>query len=1026
MSSQFSQTALLKARWNVFLAIICLALIPAWVYFFIPEQLKLPDELSTSTKVVSFDDFYNQATGLFNGEQQSATTFSYVATSSTGNILLVDSTFDVRTLTGEKIFAVTRTYGVDRTTGMHVAGFGDSDRSGFLFAPRMKGVGVSAPDKSDFEYWHINYNTPAHMEYRASEIIYGIETYRYGANFTADQTKELAGVLPGVGNDKGIVLDVHLELWVEPYTGRIIQYTDNADAFYYSLVDGKRLYPWNKFRNSTDTISAADMAKQVGLIKTKFLIVEFGVPIALLCLGVFILAFPYLRRILKLAVSGNAGLLGYLILPVVASASLVASSIGLSILFSGLILQQSNADFTSEAARLTTAIDRRLVVNADLLRGAQGLFNASNEVDSDEWAAYVESLSLNTNYPAILGLGFGKVVSEQHKAAFIKKAQEQIGPSYNIRPTGERGSYTPVYYIEPQNAANKSAVGFDMASEARRAAAMNLARDTGSVAMTGKIFLAQDANTTAQPAFIIYAPVYNPDHSYVELKDRQTHIYGFVYAALRMNNLMTAILALNPTNLGIEIFDGGQTENLTKERLLYKNDSVVQAPSFFKLNTITFYGHQWVVRFSAPATFHSDPVRRNIPTGIIVFGVLLSLAVGVVVYVVNTRRARAETLARSMTHDLLIETEKLQQKELELEEAQKIGKFGNFVWNINTNEVFWSDEAFAIHGWEASPSHTPPPMEKYLEAIHPEDRAGAKASIEKALASADENQYVYRVVWSDGGTHFIRVVSKIDTEAGGQTRLMKGTFQDVTKEMEIDKAKTEFVSLASHQLRTPLSAINWYTEMLLAGDAGSINDDQKKYLNEIYNGNHRMVELVNALLNVSRLDLGTFAVEPEPTNLIALAGSVTDEQRSTVAEKKINLVTNFDTKIPVIPLDKKLIRIVFQNLLSNAVKYTPNGGQVEFTLMLQKDEVLAKVSDTGYGIRKSQQDKIFTKLFRADNVREKDTEGTGLGLYLVKAIVEDAVEGRIWFESEENKGSTFFVTLPLKGMRRKLGNKDLS
>jgi signal transduction histidine kinase len=251
-------------------------------------------------------------------------------------------------------------------------------------------------------------------------------------------------------------------------------------------------------------------------------------------------------------------------------------------------------------------------------------------------------------------------------------------------------------------------------------------------------------------------------------------------------------------------------------------------------------------------------------------------------------------------------------------------------------------------------------------------------------------------------------------------------FHDITKEKEIDKAKTEFVSLASHQLRTPLSAVNWYVEMLLSGDAGTLNSEQKKYLDEVYKGNQRMVELVNSLLNVSRLELGTFLIEPKPTDVVLLAQSVADEQKLQIDQKKILFSFLFEKNIPVIQADPKLLRMVLQNLLVNAVKYTPEKGTIALSISLaDKKDLLIKISDTGYGIPKHQQDKIFTKLFRADNVREKDTQGTGLGLYIVKSIMDHS-GGKIWFESEENKGTTFFVRLPLVGMKKKEGVKTLA
>ncbi|MCX6795330.1 MAG: ATP-binding protein [Candidatus Falkowbacteria bacterium] len=259
---------------------------------------------------------------------------------------------------------------------------------------------------------------------------------------------------------------------------------------------------------------------------------------------------------------------------------------------------------------------------------------------------------------------------------------------------------------------------------------------------------------------------------------------------------------------------------------------------------------------------------------------------------------------------------------------------------------------------------------------------------------------------------------------------------DITKEKEVDKAKTEFVSLASHQLRTPLSAINWYTEMLLAGDAGPMNEEQKKYLNEVAIGNQRMVDLVDSLLNVSRLDLGTFIVEPEPLDAAEVSKSVIEELSPLIISKKIKVEQLYNKKLKDFNADKKLFRIIFQNLLSNAIKYTLPEGRVKVristalrdksfgSLKMAFDSLVIEVADSGIGIPENQQEKIFSKMFRADNARESETEGTGLGLYIIKSIVDHS-GGSIWFKSKEGVGTTFYVAFPLSGMPKKDGSREL-
>lgn len=250
-------------------------------------------------------------------------------------------------------------------------------------------------------------------------------------------------------------------------------------------------------------------------------------------------------------------------------------------------------------------------------------------------------------------------------------------------------------------------------------------------------------------------------------------------------------------------------------------------------------------------------------------------------------------------------------------------------------------------------------------------------------------------------------------------------FRDITREVDIDKAKTEFVSLASHQMRTPLSTIRWYIEMLISGDAGGLNDKQKEYLNVAYISTRRMIDLINSLLNVSRLELGTFSVEPEPTDLKKIADFAIKELEPQINRRRLILIRDYESNLSQINVDPKLMQIIFQNFISNAVKYTPAGGNISVGIEKKGEEILIKVSDTGYGIPRYQQDQIFTKLFRADNIKEKDPEGTGLGLYIVKSIIDNA-GGKVWFESNENKGTTFYATIPFVGMTKREGSRQLN
>lgn len=272
-----------------------------------------------------------------------------------------------------------------------------------------------------------------------------------------------------------------------------------------------------------------------------------------------------------------------------------------------------------------------------------------------------------------------------------------------------------------------------------------------------------------------------------------------------------------------------------------------------------------------------------------------------------------------------------------------------------------------------------------------------------------------KIAEGDLNFHFqISTGDEFEDLGGSFNKMVEQLKEQREREKIITQMKSEFISIAAHQLRTPLSAIKWTLKMTLDGDIGQLTEEQKNFLLQGYETNERMIRLVNDLLDVARIEEGRFGYS---FDYISLEDLTRDTVKSFFGlAQKENISLEFiepKEKFPRVKVDSEKIKLAMENLLDNAINYTPDGGKVAVSMERKKDFIEIGVKDTGIGIPGYQKDRLFTKFFRGDNVIRMQTEGSGLGLFIAKNIIKRH-GGEIRAVSKEREGSTFYFTIPIE------------
>lgn len=1149
-----------------------------WVTAVVPALLALDESFGYSAEITSIDNFYDETVGGYLGEQYSKTTFSYSVEGETRDGLIVKNIFDVRTQDDEPIFSVERLYGIDPYTHEHVAGIGDKDRDGYLFAPRNLKEGES------FTYWHINYDGPAEMEFVAEELLFGLKVFHYQSAYngvTIDQTDNLS-YLPGVPEERGVVLEPTLDVWIEPVSGRLVKYQDDTIAYYYDIETGEKLNPWNNFQNIVTDQSVRDQVRLAQTEKVHFqflytyvptLVILFVLlwaffinesgrkridrllsgwfmqlcaatpfavgalvfvswvggfqesiqiffagggmnPFTALCFALFGLALVLLvnkktklaallsgavfviscARIasifweaipaidlyffsdavlsatvpsrmslftaislvvatLALYVFTRAGKyrkffvvlpLGLLLVNVIALVAYGFPDLGLlslSIFFSvsfktaalfvlvsmvllylfgfhiknenvivvvvlffaltgtftvsaymqSLINHQLETQFAVETEKVKSAILNRVDVYASTLAGGVGLFNASDEVERGEFRDYVSALEIQRYYPGIQGVGFATVVESEDDV--IEAVRADGFPEFSIFPESNEDLRTSIIYLEPFDERNQRAFGYDMFTEENRRMAMSAARDAGTQRISEKITLLQETEEDVQAGFLMYLPVYTNgvDTSTVSL--RREHLEGFVYSPFRMNDFMAGLLPRSAERLiDFHVYDGLSTN---EDNELYDDDSGEYSkddeytPGFVRSEIVYVAGRPWTIEFISLPAFGLNVSDRFLPLGILVAGSLISVLAALALYVllvsrerlVATRGLQLQTLIENFPYGVLIEDEN---RKIVLVNKKVIDIFGG------TNAP---QELVGMDTRDGA---------KVLEGVY-KNYATYVGRIEEIINQ--QEVVVDEKIELTGGRVFARNYAPLfrDNKYSGAV----WTYKDITKQNEIDEMKTDFVSMVSHQLKTPVAQIKGYISNMLDGLTGHVNKKQQEYLEDMMHVADQNSQLIDDLLNVSRIERGVIKIETKDISVNALINDVISPLERVAKIKGVDLVVSPLTKDVSIEADEGKVLESVRNIVDNAIKFTPKGKKVTLAAKEAKDGVVLQISDQGPGIDKD----VQTELFEKERVwsGKVKASGAGLGLYLSKKFIT-LQGGTIEFKTGP-EGTVFTITL---------------
>lgn len=710
---------------------------------------------------------------------------------------------------------------------------------------------------------------------------------------------------------------------------------------------------------------------------------------------------------------------GAIALAILALGAAVTASFALSMDRAARNLTRSTLE--ERASHSEHAVEDRMMACESVLRAGAGFIDNAWPIGEEQWRRFVQPLNLGEALAGVQGFGFTAVVDK------LSPAQLSAMPAGMwSNPEGrDEHPQTAIIFLEPQDARNKRALGFDMASEAVRRAAMERARDERTAAVSGKVTLLQEIDSTPQPGFLMYVPVYQRDLPSSTAQERRKALIGYVYSPFRAGDFMERVFEGDPRDVELEVYDDQDARAGT---LLYRraaeDDNVAEA--MFVLRTIVVGGHGWTLRLAATASMIES--NQAMP-------VWLVWIVGACGSLLLSSLAFAMARSRHVLRERLLADERLLEKERDAATILENSLEVFIVIDEQDCILEWNKQAVQTFGWTKQEVMGRP----LAEIIVPESLREAHINAIKNFHIRKHTVLGKRVempALRRDGTEIIVAISIASTLRRGKTvffaslrditsrrqqeeqvKLLNATLEqrvgDRTQELETANRRLEvayrdleaFTRSVSHDLRAPLRAIKGYASILAEDLGQSVTPQVQRDMDAIAATTKRMDAIIDNLLklaSVSQRELQT-----QPLELGDLMRQVVSEVNpQPPAEVHIALTS------ACVRADAGLLTLALRNLISNAVKFSQTRATPEIWVGATDVEGGARayfVRDNGVGFDPKYAPRLFGAFQRLHS--EREFEGTGLGLTIVKSVFEKH-GGRVWAESQPGAGATFYFTLP--------------